>query len=295
MSTNPTFVLRESIVESVEDNYRGLRIKARLIPEDNGKDIKDVPYAFPLIPKHFAVNPKKDEMVLIITNDINSPNKRRWFIGPIISQDYYLNKCEALTKAKTLLDDGNGDLMTCNPEPNPVTNPENDGTLPDRDDIAIRGRNNADLIFKDNELRLRCGFKLYPHSPDDLTFNTHDLAYIKMKYQREYENGESGTTYASSINLVADKINLLTHHSIDNFTLTNSEELITDNEMKTILQKAHSLPYGDKLIEFLKQFITVFANHTHPYPMMKPNEETDMLALENFNLDSLLSKNIKIS
>ena len=29
----------------------------------------------------------------------------------------------------------------------------------DREDVAIQGRNNADLIFKENEARLRCGFK----------------------------------------------------------------------------------------------------------------------------------------
>jgi hypothetical protein len=254
-----------------------------------------VPYAFPFIPKHFAVHPKKDEMVLIITNDINSPNKRRWYIGPVVSQDYYMDNCRGLFYGKSLLDDGPGDLFTEQPLPNPYPLPKYKGTLPDREDIAVRGRNNADLILKDNEVRLRCGFKLYPYSPQDLRFNEYDLAYIKMKYKREYDPLKNGETYASSINMVADKINLLTHNSGNDFTLTDPDELITDDELNRILKEAQSLPYGNKLVLFLEKLIKAFINHTHPMAMKVPVPDVRLEEVKNFNLDSLLSKNIKIS
>lgn len=283
-------IFRECEVLSVNDDKAGLRIKVRFYPEDSEKKtIKDLPYCYPLMPKHFHINPKVGEMVLVVTNILGNTEGRRWFIGPIISQQYALNYDPFKYSARSILD--NGKIVS--PLPRPELNPDNEGTYPDREDIAVQGRQNADLILKDNEVRLRCGFKREPNGlpKNTLLFNKEDLAYIQMKYKRMKDN--KGNRFSSSINLVADRINLLSHDSRTPFTLNDRKALITDEELIKILEQAHPLIYGDDLVNFLKQLIEVIRTHTHPFPMDPPCFTTPQLKVLNTNLDDMLSQSVR--
>lgn len=277
-------IFRECRVLSVNDEQGQLRIKVRLIPEDNNTLEKDLPYCFPLIPKHFHINPKVNEMVLVITSRLGVAGSRRYFIGPIIRQQYMLNE-EHYLSANEFFD----------PLPRPELNPENEGTYPDREDIALQGRQNADLILKNNEVRLRCGFQKEPNGlpKNSLLFNKEDLAYIQMKYKKLKDPKDKD--FSSVINVVADRINLLSHDSKTPFTLNNRKELITDQELKKILEQAHPLPYGDELVDFLKQLIEVIRTHTHPFSMDPPCFTTPQTKVLNTDLDSFLSQSIRIN
>ena len=147
------------------------------------------------------------------------------------------------------------------PLPHPDNDPENEGSCPNRDDVAVQGRGNADIILrydkarKYDDVRIRCGFKKNPTGPvkNALHFNRTDLSYILMRYKKTKDH--KGNEYCSSVNIVADRINLLSHDSKNFFTLNDRKDLISDEEMKKILKVAHPLVYGDELIEFLKDFI----------------------------------------
>lgn len=286
-------IFRECEVLSVIDDKAGLRIKVRITPDDaDCETIDDLPFCYPLLPKHFHINPKEGEMVLVITGVLGVTKGRRWFIGPIISQQYNLNYDPFRYSAKSLLDKGKG----ATPLPRPELNPENEGSYPDREDIAIQGRQNADLILKDNEVRLRCGFKKEPNSKkleNTLLFNREDLSYIQMKYKRLKDH--KGNDFASSINIVADRINLLSHDSKTPFTLNDRKALITDEELVKILEQAHPLPYGDELIEFLKQLVEVIRTHTHPFAMDPPCFTTPQTEVLNTDLNEMLSNSIRIN
>lgn len=279
-------------VLSVIDDNEGLRIKVR-IPylDEPEKPVSELPYVFPLLPKLLNINPKLNEMVLVILQSIGGAYTNRFFIGPVISQPQKMNYDACNYSAQSLL---RGNQIT-KPLPAPSLNPDNEGTLPDRDDIALEGRVNADVVLKPEELRLRCGFKANPYGPtdDNLRFNNVDLAYIQMKYNKTKDAEEKD--YSSAINIVADRINLLSHDSKTYFNLTDRKELINDEEMKKILEKAHRLPYGDVLIDFLKQFIQVFRNHTHPFAMAKPVFYTQEEKVLSTNLDDFLSNSIRIN
>jgi hypothetical protein len=71
---------------------------------------------------------------------------------------------------------------------------------------------------------------------------------------------------------VGDKILLLSNTSKNHYKLTDREDLITDEELNKVIESAYKLPYGEKLVEFLKVFVKVFLEHTHPYPMLPPNQ-----------------------
>jgi hypothetical protein len=284
-------IFRECEVLSVLDDKGGMRIKVRLDPEDNHlKKLSELPYCYPLMPRHFHIAPKLGEFVLVITSRLGDAQGRRWFIGPIISQQYALNEDPYLS-AHSVLD--NGRIVV--PLPLPELNPDNRGSYPDREDIAIQGRQNADLILKENEVRLRCGFKQKPNGnpTESLLFNKEDLSYIQMKYKRLIDHNNQD--FSSAINIVADRINLLSHDSRTPFTLNDPKDLITDQELLRILENAHPLPYGDELIEFLKRLVEVIRTHTHPFAMDPPCFTTPQIDVLNTNLDEMLSNSIRIN
>ena len=77
------------------------------------------------------------------------------------------------------------------------------------------------MWLKDEELRLMCGHKpqwknrsvTERADPGSLTFNKENLGYIQMRYDnfRDKKNNE----FHSVINMVADRINLISHNGAD--------------------------------------------------------------------------------
>ena len=96
----------------------------------------------------------------------------------------------------------------------------------------------------------------------------------------------------SVINVVANKINLVSHDGPHTFELTNPERLISNEEQSKINNEAHPLVYGDILVEFLKLVKTYVASHIHNYHGMPATELPNKLNVLNFDLDSILNKNI---
>lgn len=104
---------------------------------------------------------------------------------------------------------------------------------------------------------------------------------------------EKNKDFSSCINLVADKINLLTHNSKTNFNLNDRKKLITEEEQLKIEQDAHPLVFGDELVEFLQNLISVIRTHTHPFAMDPPCFTEPQTKILNTDLNNLLSKSIK--
>lgn len=277
-------------VLSTEDPQGGGRIQVRLRPEDDDiKNDADLPWCFPLLPKMIHSIPQEKETAIIIIPD--SPKANRFFIGPVISQDYFMAKDMYDYQSRVFLGMGN----IAKPLPNPSTDTENDGSCLDATDIALRGRKNTDVILKEDndskasEVRIRCGYKSYPGGApqDTLKFNREDLGYILMRYKKSKDH--KNKDYSSSVNIVADRINLLSHDSNDVFALGDSKSLITDETMKLILENAHPLVYGDNLVDVLKRIVEIFLNHRHSMHNNPPSlNDTDQIFLTETNFDKIL-------
>lgn len=292
MNKTDSTIIRLCKVLSVDDDQAGLRIKVRIEPDDaDCKYIEDLPYVFPLLPKLIHINPKVGECVMVILQTQGQFKGNRFFIGPLTSQQYMLNYDPFNFSSRCLLAGRQFDK----PLPDPKMNPDNNGSLPDREDIAIQGRQNCDVILKDNEIRLRCGFKKNPlaAAKNSLIFNKVDLGYIQMRYKKTKDN--KGNEFASSINLVADRINLLSHDSRTFVNVTDREELITDEAMLDILDNCHPLPYGDELIEFLTKLLNLIRNHTHPFSMQPPSFTTPDNDILSTDLTKMLSQSVRIN
>lgn len=284
-------VIRFCKVISVSDDTDADRIKVRLSPEDNHKSDSDLDYAFPILPKMFHVKPKVGEAVLVLLAVTNDGNSQRYYVGPVISQDHKINYDPYFCGADSFLRGAYKKFDVA-----PSMNPEHQGILPKDEDIVIRGRKNADIQISNDDIRLKAGVKVVNEDNNyEMSFNTKNPSYVKVKYHPISLNDGSKSTST----VVGDKICLLSNTSPNYYNLTDREDLITDEELNKVIESAYKLPYGEKLVDFLKTFVKAFNNHTHNYPMLPPNpfhletlnsKSTDLL--ENGNL---LSDTIRIN
>lgn len=304
---NSTNVLQEEIlirigeVVSVDDEYNGLRIKVRLAEDNSVGNDEEIPYAFPLLPKTIQSVPKKGEAVFILTSRLNKKDSIRYYIGPLISQPQYFydekyyggfGSSHSLIKGAL-----SKPLETINHFH------ETKGAFPEINDIALIGRKSEDIILKDGEIDVRCGIrgkKIFDENSDDeplqgdVIFNTQSPAYLQLKYQRGLCKGNKQVA-DSVINLVADKINLISHKDTEHHNLTDQENLINPNELDEIMSKLHQVPYGDLLLDFLKRMKNAINNHVHPYPGLPPVKCEYVNNMLNFDIETILSENVRIS
>ena len=278
-------------VISISDDTDADRIKVRLSPEDNNKSDAELDFAFPILPKMLHIKPKVGEAVLVLLATMNDGNSQRYYIGPVISQDHKLNFDPYFCGADSFLRGAYKKFDVA-----PRMNPDQQGILPKDDDIVIRGRKNADIQITDNDVIIKSGVKVVNESNNyEMSFNTKNPSYIKTRYHTEplIDGSKSTST------IVGDKIVLLSNTSPNYFNLTDRNDLITDKELNNVIDSAYKLPYGEKLVEFLKTFVKAFNNHTHNYPMLPPNpfhlEELNVKSTEMLDNEKILSNTVRIN
>lgn len=284
-------VIQVARVISIDDPQGGDRIKVELVPEDNIlDDLEKSAYVFPLLPKIFHVKPAVGETVLVITAIANQGSSQRYYIGPVFSQENKIPGEKFYGTARSLLDQS-----IKNVDENPRNENNAKGCYCDEEDIGVTGRGDSDIQIKKDDIRIRCGVKKLKGDKSNFNFNVTDPAYIKLQYYKEGLPGYKKGRCNSVVNLVGDKINLIGNDSKDGFLTRDPDDLISDKEMNKILEKAHQLPYGDILIDFLTTFRTAFLNHTHAYSMLTPVQDENVLNVASVNLKDMLSDTVRIS
>lgn len=274
----------------------------------------ELPNALPMLPKHLNLVPKVGELVLVMVQSSAERFNDRFYLGPVISSPINLDK-DISTNSSSSLSFG-------------VTGPTEDiskiplarGVYENPQNVVIEGRNNTDIIQRKEEILLRSG-KFLTDNP--LEFNSKNPGYIQIKSNFNYniENDKfftgppspNGTVIPMTVtNIVSDRINLITYDGSPNFSSdnglttvnkkTNVAEYINDDKLEEILNDAHQLVFGDKLIEYLKLLRTAFENHVHNGSGNKPcDNESVSLAVQEFKNEAdrlekeMLSKNIRIN
>jgi hypothetical protein len=273
------------VVESNTDVSDAGRIKVRLKGVDDHLETSELANAFPMLQKFIHIVPKVGETVWVLYPDKKNPFVNRVYMGPIISQPQKLFYDPHAISSTAGLDDGFVELDTA-----PSTLPESKGVYPKPGEISIQGRNNNDILFKDNEIQLRVG-KFTQGEKDIPKFNKKNPTYIQLK--------QSNTNDGGVINLVGSKINILSHDGGNpRFDLANPDDMISNEELAKILDKAHPLVFGDLLIEYLNLFKEAFINHVHAYNGTMPEDLKGVNAKKKFlefDISKIISKNIKIN
>lgn len=314
---NITPKIRIGVVKEIEHNSgpkkdMGLgRIKVHIKgPKsqgaDDGKSEIDLPWCFPLLPKHLSVTPKIGEAVLIFVFSDYQQHVDRLYIGPIISQLPLLDRDPSEFSALAGFT-----FAPAYPAKNPKLIPELNGVFPEPHDISIQGRYNTDITQKNNEIVIRAGkfetSKPNDNNPYSFKFNTRTQSYIQIKNDVIVvpKTNNQDELRGSVTNIVASKINLITHaDGSPRFNITNQDNLISDDELANILDQAHQLPFGDVLLQYLILMKEALFNHVHNGSGNFPTDLTSdgnkqSIAIFKTKADdlekSMLSKNIRIN
>jgi len=296
---------------------------------DNPSTDDILPNCFPLLPKHNAIIPKENEMVLIFEfGKEGDRHPERFYVGPIISNLINLDYQSTFTGAL-------GGLAI-----SPTATVEDINKLPDTKGVfseydsdygySIDGRDNSDIVFKKSELLLRAG--KFIRKQNNVSLNKQNPAFIQLKHGFSVSTkgdtkksssfkascsafggcGDGGSSggggNSSAANIVADKINLITYGKDARPEINlryrdsknNKTPYIGDAELNDIIEKAHPLVFGDILIEYLKYLEAALLNHVHNNfgltPPVKSEGTIELFTKEAPKLrEKMLSKNIKIN
>lgn len=125
------------------------------------------------------------------------------------------------------------------------------------------------------------GIALFPSKTIEVTKKIKELQITK---------NNSKTT--SVINVVANKINFISHDGEHTFNLSDPKELINDEEQERINNTAHPIVYGDILVEFLELVKKYVNSHVHPYHGLPSDPSQVKIDVLTFDLNKILNKNI---
>jgi len=296
------------VIESDDFEAAG-RIKVRIKGLDDKKTNEEIPYCWPFLPLYLNIQPKVNETVKVILYDSRNTDSYREYVGPVIPQ-----LGDKLLGSDNFEDSKAGREGVQQPFDQSIKSIEttkvvlSDSTeynlYPQYNEVAILGRNNSDLIFKDSEVLIRAA-KALPNQPN--VINEKNPCYIQIKslnpgfYQ---QNPIIDATLAG-----ADKALLLTEKSDETRTDikmvsnkifligrdTNSgivKPFLTEEEEANIEQKLHPLVYGDILKDFIKKLWRWVQTHTHPYHNLPANyAESAYIELQNWIVNELPNLN----
>jgi hypothetical protein len=292
------------VVESDDPEAAG-RVKVRIKGLDDKKSNSELPYAWPFLPLYLNIIPKKNETVKIILYDAKNEDSYREYVGPIIPQiGEKLIGAENFDEAKAGRE---GVRIPFSTSIKKIETAKDD-LYPKEDEIAIQGRNNSDLIFKDSEVLIRAG-KFLPLQPN--VKNNVNPGYIQIKTiypKRGKKNPVSSINTSSAVkellttldyketrtdvNLLGNKIYLIGRDSNSSII----KPYPTEQEQSEIEKRLHPIVYGDILKDFIDKVYNWIRSHSHPYHNVPQNPaDPSFLELQQwvtFELPNLLSKNI---
>lgn len=315
------YIEGENIALQISDDYNARRLKVRVDSDGPNKSTNDLPWAFPLMPKTILTAPQIGEGVLVFCSEGGNFSSQRFYLGPIISQEQF--------QEYDSYEGGRGSavslLLHKKPSaPKPlerISNHEDTlGSFPRTSDVALVGRGKEDVIVRydkkgtgkgtASEVDIRAGVRQEPLSPTDtfkgnVVFNSNDPAYIQVKHSTSGLAGFEGNnaderTANGIVNVVADKINLMSHKdtNLTSSDISDPNELVPVEKMDEIMAKLHPSVYGDDLVKLLKIMCNAIVNHVHPMGNYVPcvvDDVKDIKMNAGKYMDKMLSKHVRLS
>ena len=263
-------------VMSITDETDGGRIQVRIPELDNKTANNELPWSYPLLPKFFHIYPQVGEMVRVFLEDTKFPERSRFWMGGIVSQPQKIGFDSKFTALSTT------NLGLTRPEKAPSTYPDADGVFPTKEDVAIVGKVNTDIILRLNEVHIRAG--KHEHNKP-LKLNTKNPASVNMVF--EPLNGNEDEYYSNTI-IQSDKIALITHDGNPQFKAAR----MTPEDRVRIFEEGHPIARSDVLIEALEVIRMALLTHIHPYSGMNVDKNAIIKKLEELQFELISQKNI---
>lgn len=313
---NSDRIIYPAIVVNTNDQAGFNRIQARIVNLDksgkviDGKDRlisdSDLPICIPMLTEIVHVRPKIGEMVLIIAenpSDITSP---RFYLGPIITSQTKL-PLQEFRESINIFNTASFRHQAIFDGPTLQNQAKQAAVLPRQTDIAVQGREDADILFRQREIELRVG-KFMKNSNTELNANTPcriNLRQIDTSPNLtglanvDRELNKSFIPY-SQMNIVATNINLISNEGKYRAFNNNTAENKTYPRVKDygdLATQLHPAVFGDELLILLKLILQFLLSHQHT-PQNPPVTNSIYQELESYlnsgKLQDLISNVVRL-
>ena len=286
-----------AIVINIDDPTEQNRIIARIINLDENEEIQggrdrdtpdeNLPFCVPMLPEHFHIRPLVGEMVFLFLENPSDNSAPRYWIGPIITSKLKLKQQNYKEAIKIF------DYTIFNVNQDIKNKPKVSTVFPEHADVAVQGRNDADLILRPREAYLVSG-KFKPGTND---VNTESPSYLQLK---QFENVKTGPLQTfSQANLQSTNINIFS--PVGKFRDKGLASFEINEDLKSFGDFAgtlHPTVFGDELIKVLDLIIRALILHIHtPQSPLTPIPETIELQTYTVSgkLQNLISKHVRIN
>jgi hypothetical protein len=270
-------IVYPAIVVNNGDPLDMKRITARIISIDNegnltggrDRDTPDdqLPLCIPMIPNHFHIVPLVDEMVYVILENPTDNSAPRYYIGSQINSQYKLRFQQYIEANRVFK------KTSFNLNKSKSSNPEAATIFPKEGDIALQGRNDADVILKPREVFLVAG--KFEKGTNSLNITSPGSFQLIQKENAQDEilelpGGISLTAEKpliprySQTNLTSSNVNIYSH--LGKFRESSLADFEINEDLKSFGELAdtlHPAVFGDELIKLLDLIVRVMLNHIH--------------------------------
>jgi hypothetical protein len=310
-SDNKTVITNSNTLQKLDESKQKTDLSGGVDPNAG----TEIVWAIPLLPKHLQIMPKVGEKVKLMFFDMGSPQLNRVWVGPLVSQKDKLSYQENVTAGNILntsilnkllknVSGNNKNLRTGDKKIGKFR-----GGFPDKEDIALMGRNNADIILptrstkndklnRGGEVLIRAG-KFDFNNVGKLSLNTTNPGYLRIKVIESQNSFNAIDTRPKTMSMLfSDYISLVSYNNnvvgkpyrteVNPIIGNDADMLQTHNSLSPLIR-------GDVLVEFLELLRDYVKNHNHPYHKLPSTNANSKDKIEQFDLERLLSQGIRIN
>lgn len=310
-SNNRTEITNSNTIQKLDESKQKTDLFGGVDPNAG----TEIVWAIPLLPKHLQIMPKVGEKVKLMFFDTGNPQLNRVWVGPLVSQKDKLSYQENVTAGNILntsilnkllknVSGNNKNLRTGDKKIGKFR-----GGFPDKEDIALMGRNNADIILptkstkndklnRGGEVLIRAG-KFDFNNLGKLSLNTTNPGYLRIKVIESQNSFNAIDTRPKTMSMLfSDYISLVSYNNnvvgkpyrteVNPIIGNDADMLQTHNSLSPLIR-------GDVLVEFLELLRDYVKNHNHPYHKLPATNANSKDKIEQFDLERLLSQGIRIN
>jgi len=310
-SDNKTVITNSNTLQKLDESKQKTDLSGGVDPNAG----TEIVWAIPLLPKHLQIMPKVGEKVKLMFFDMGSPQLNRVWVGPLVSQKDKLSYQENVTAGNILntsilnkllknVSGNNKNLRTGDKKIGKFR-----GGFPDKEDIALMGRNNADIILptkstkndklnRGGEILIRAG-KFDFNNVGKLSLNTTNPGYLRIKVIESQNSFNAIDNRPKTMSMLfSDYISLVSYNNnvvgkpyrteVNPIIGNDADMLQTHNSLSPLIR-------GDVLVEFLELLRDYVKNHNHPYHKLPSTNANSKDKIEQFDLERLLSQGIRIN
>ncbi len=271
-----------AIVRNVDDGAAQNRIQAEIVNIDiNGKIIpgKDrdiplekLPICLPINSEFFHARPKVGEMVWVIAENPTDLTSPRFWFGPVITNQIKL-PFQSYNDSINIYNTASFNKKEILDGPTLQSQIKQKTVLASQSEIAIQGREDADMVLRPREIEIRAG-RFKNNSTTEI--NNDSPCRIQLK-QFDSSPNQTGIKNIDSlvfskfipfsqININATNINLISNEGKFREYNSNTEENKNNPRLKDFGETAailHPVAFADELIVVLRLIIQHLLTHIH--------------------------------